>query len=219
MPHALLFDLDGTLIESDTLHREVFAEMFAPLGIVVDLAFYNANIQGRHNPDIFAEFMPAEDPHRLSDEKEARFRALLGTSVPEIPGLTALLDRAAASGWRTAVVTNAPPDNAEFMLAAIGKHGAFDTVVVAADCRASKPDPAPYIEAMARLRTRPEDCVAFEDSRAGLVAARGSGAYVVGLRSSLDDVTLRAAGAHLSITDFNDPALEPALARLKGVAA
>jgi len=219
MSHALLFDLDGTLIDSDHLHSLVFAELFAPLGHVVDRAFYSAHIQGRHNSAIFTEFMPNGDAQRLSEEKEALFRQRLGTAAPEMAGLSALLARAAAEGWRTAVVTNAPRANAEHMLAAIGHGTDFDALVIADECRAGKPDPAPYFAAMERLSVRAQDCIAFEDSRSGLAAARASGALTVGIRSSLDDAALVAAGAHHTIQDFTDPALEPLLARFNGVAA
>ena len=67
---------------------------------------------------------------------------------------------------------------------------------------------------MRRLGVTPNRAVAFEDSPSGLRAARGSGAYAVGIRSSLGDHPLRQAGAHLTLEDFTDPALEHALARL-----
>ena len=219
MSHALLFDLDGTLIESDGLHCQIFAELFAPLGITVDRAFYGAHIQGRHNADIFAEFMPDKDADTLSDAKEAMFRDRLGDAAPEMPGLGALLDLAAARGWRTAVVTNAPRVNAEHMLDAIGRRTAFEVLVTADGCRAGKPDPAPYLRAMELLSVAPQDCLAIEDSRSGLASARAAGAYTLGVRSSHDDASLRAAGAHVTIQDFNDPALAIALQRLNGVAA
>lgn len=213
---ALLFDLDGTLLHTDPLHAEVFIDLFAARGRDIDMAFYLDQLHGRQNAAIFAELCPDEDARALSEAKESAFRAKLDASVPSTPGTEALLARAEASGWGTAVVTNAPRINAEAMLDAIGLNGAFDTLVIGDECAAGKPDPAPYATAMSRLGVRPASCIAFEDSPSGLQSAAAAGAMAIGMRSSLDDDALRAAGAALSLQDFNDPALSPVLERLKG---
>jgi len=216
MRRALLFDLDGTLIDSDPLHLPVFVGMYAARGRRIGHAYYMAHIHGRLNQDSFAEAFPGEDPDALSEEKERLFRARLGASHPPMPGLPAFLDRAAGDGFATAVVTNAPRENAEAMLAATGLEGRFDTVVLAADCGRGKPDPAPYREALRRLGVPSAAAIAFEDSPSGLAAAVAAGVFAVGIRSSLGDAALRAAGAAMTVKDFTDPALDSALARLKG---
>ncbi|MCX7889997.1 MAG: HAD family phosphatase [Rhodobacteraceae bacterium] len=219
MRRAFLFDLDGTLIDSDPLHFPVFAAMFAERGRQIDHAFYMARIHGRLNAHSFGEAFPGADTAALSDEKEARFRARLGASHPPMPGLPALLGRARRAGLKLAVVTNAPRANAAAMLAATGLDGAFDSVVLAEDCAAGKPDPAPYLEALRRLGVAPHAAVAFEDSPSGLAAAVAAGIHAVGVRSGLTDAALRAAGAAMTIEDFNDPALDALFARQKGHAA
>ncbi|MBS0122751.1 HAD family hydrolase [Thetidibacter halocola] len=218
MTKALLFDLDGTLLHSDPLHFAVFAEMFAERGRQIDEAFYLENVHGTHNLESFPHLFPGEDAQTLSDEKEARFRDRLGAGHPPMPGAATLLDRAEAEGWNVAVVTNAPRVNAEHMLRAIGLRERFEVLVIGDECRRGKPAPDPYLTAMATLGVAPGDAIAFEDSGSGLAAARASGAYTVGIRSSADDATLRRHGAHTSVADFTDPALDPILARLNGKA-
>ncbi|WP_231592370.1 HAD family hydrolase [Pelagovum pacificum] len=218
-PGALLFDLDGTMLETDPMHAAVFAELFAERGQKIDEAYYMANIHGRLNREIFGDFFPGEDAAALADEKEARFRERLGTEAAPMAGLPALIERAQAAGWKLAVVTNAPGPNAEAMLSAIGQRQHFDTIVLGDDCPRGKPDPYPYAEAMRRLGVPAEHCVAFEDSRAGVASAAGAGALVAGVRSALDDAALKAAGAAVTIADFEDPALEFALDRLNGATA
>ncbi len=213
MTLALLFDLDGTLLHTDPLHEAVFAELFAARGRDVDKGFYLRKIHGRQNLDIFAEFFPGEDAQALSDAKEGAFRDRLGGSATPMPGLPALLDRARSEGWPVAVVTNAPRDNAEAMLVAIGLSDRLPLRIIGDECARGKPDPAPYTEAMKRLGVQPHQCIAFEDSPSGLQAAHASGAYSVGVRSSLDDGALRAAGAQITIADFTDPILPDLLAR------
>lgn len=216
MTAALLFDLDGTMILSDALHAPIFFDIFAERGRRIDMGFYLAHIHGRHNEDTFAEFFPGEDARALSEAKEAAFRARLGRDAPAMPGLRALLDHAQAEGLRTAVVTNAPRENADAMLAALGVAHRFDTVVVADDCARGKPFPDPYLTALARLDIAAANALAFEDSGTGVRAAVAAGLTTVGLRSSLSDAALRAEGATLTLQDFTDPALHSVLARLKG---
>lgn len=213
MTLALLFDLDGTLVHTDPLHAAVFASLFADAGRVIDDGFYLREIHGRQNLDIFAEHFPEEDAQAMSDAKEASFRALLGDSAQPMPGITALLDRAEAEGWPVAVVTNAPRDNADAMLTAIGLAPRLPVRVIGDECARGKPDPAPYAAAMALLKVAPDQCIAFEDSPSGLRSARGAGAFAIGLRSSLTDAALLDAGAHVTIADFSDPILPALLAR------
>jgi HAD superfamily hydrolase (TIGR01509 family) len=213
---ALLFDLDGTLIESDPLHAQVYVEMFAARGIDIDERFYFTEIHGRQNTEVFRKHLPDEDPNELHLYKEAAFRDLLGASVDPMPGIRGLLDRAMAQGWGVAVVTNAPRLNADAMLKAIGLTHHFPTVVIGEECERGKPDPAPYHAAMALLGTLPDHAIAFEDSAAGLRSARASGAFTIGVRSSLDHAALTDLGAHATIQDFNDTALPVLLERLEG---
>ncbi|WP_425102135.1 HAD family hydrolase [Tropicibacter sp. S64] len=216
MTHALLFDLDGTLIQSDPLHFAVFSEMFEERGRSIDEAFYMEHIHGHLNLDSFPRLFPGEDAQALSDLKELRFRERLIGGQPPMPGAPELLARAKAAGWGLAVVTNAPRVNAEHMLKAIGLRDAFEVLVIGDECVAGKPDPEPYLAAMRALQVTPEHCIAFEDSPSGLKAARASGAYTVGIRSAGDDPHLRAAGAHETIADYTDPGLGQILARLAG---
>lgn len=214
---ALLFDLDGTMLNTDPIHMAVFADMMGPRGLDVTEDFYLTHVHGRLNVDFFAEFLPDEpDPQALSEAKEAEFRRRLPRPYPAMPGVSALIDRAEAAGWGRAIVTNAMRPNAEAMLEAIGERHRFDTVVIGEECARGKPHPDPYLEAMRLLGADPARAVAFEDSPSGVRAAAASGAFTVGIRSSLDDGALKAAGADMSIQDFTDPALIPVLDRLTG---
>lgn len=219
MMAALLFDLDGTMLVSDPIHEAVFRALWAEYGLAVEDDFYVKRVLGRHNRDIFADFLPGEDAAALDIRKEAMFRARLPHPYPATPGLADLLTEARRNGWGLAVVTNAMRPNVDAMLDAIGFDGAFDTIVCGDDHPPGKPDPGVYLAAMDELNARPEDCIAFEDSPAGVRAAAGAGVFTIGLRSSLDDGALRAAGASATIQDFTDPALPGHLERLKGATA
>lgn len=217
MPKALLFDLDGTLLDSDPLHLAVFADMLAPLGIVVDEAYYGSNIHGRHNVQIFTDLMPGEDAQALDVAKEAAFRDLLAkTPMQPTPGLIALLDYADANGLPTAVATNACRLNAEAMLAALGIRDRFAAVLAAEECARTKPAPDVFLAAAKAVGVDARETLAFEDSPTGVAAANAAGCTVLGLPSTLTPAQLIAAGAHHVITDFTDPALARLLAAPTG---
>ena len=131
-----------------------------------------------------------------------------------MPGLTQLLDRVAAQGWPTAIVTNAPRANAEAMLEALGLSDRFDTIVVAEELARGKPDPLPYLTGLARLEATAAQSLAFEDSPSGVTAATRAGIPTLGLRSSLSHDRLTAAGAVGTLSDFTDPALAPWIDRI-----
>jgi beta-phosphoglucomutase len=206
MTLALLFDLDGTLVDTDHLHHGAFATILAERGRELSLADYRAHIMGHPNEAILARFFPGEDMAVL-DRKEAMFRDSLAASVEPVKGIHALLDWAERVGAGCAVVTNAPRDNAVAMLAATSLAHRLPTVVIGDECARPKPDPAPYQAAMAALGATPSRSVAFEDSRSGLRAARSAGARVFGLTTGLSADELREAGAHATIADFTDPSL------------
>jgi HAD superfamily hydrolase (TIGR01509 family) len=217
---ALLFDLDGTMLNSDPIHEAVFTELWVSRGLATPHGFYIEQVHGRLNVDVFAEHLPDEpDPQGLSEWKEAQFRDRLPSPYPATPGLESFLDHAQAQGWQLAVVTNAMRLNAEAMLGAIGLRDRFEVIVIGEECAHGKPHPLPYLTAMQLLGESPETCIAFEDSPSGMRAAAASGAYSIGVRSALSDTQLRAVGAKMTIEDFTDPALPDILARIEGVAA
>lgn len=214
---ALLFDLDGTMLVSDPIHEAVFREIWIEHGLAVPDGFYLDQIHGRANQDIFAEYLPDEpDIQGLHEHKEARFRERLPKPYPAMPGVAELLRLGEEKGWRHAIVTNAMRKNAEAMLAAIGLRDSFDAIVIGEECTRGKPAPDPYLEAMRQLGVAPDACIAFEDSPSGVRAAAAARIYTIGIRSALDDATLRAAGADATIEDFADPDLPRHLARLEG---
>jgi HAD superfamily hydrolase (TIGR01509 family) len=206
---ALLFDLDGTLVDTDPVHYRAWREALAEHGVAIDEASYARRVSGRHNPDIVADLLPSLDAaarEALIERKEARFRELAPRLTP-LAGAAELLRRARAAGVATAVVSNAPRPNALFMLRAIDLEEAVDALVLSDEVAAAKPDPAPYAEALRRLDCPPRGAVAFEDSPSGVRSARAAGVRVVGVATTQRPDALRAEGARQVIRDFADPGL------------
>jgi HAD superfamily hydrolase (TIGR01509 family) len=209
MLHALLFDLDGTLSDTDPLHVKAWQQCLAGKGIKVDEAFYRTRITGRTTPAIVKQVFPefdAAEVARFSDLKEATFRELAG-ELKALAGLDDLLDLAHERAWKCALVTNGSRDNAMFMLRSIGVDRRFDNFVFGEELHVGKPDPLPYRLALEQLGVEAKQALAFEDSITGLRSATGAGVRTVGVATSQSADELLTAGASFVIRDFTDRGL------------
>lgn len=207
---ALLFDIDGTLADTDPLHLEAFNRTFEPYGHRFDEARFSIELQGLANEAIARRFVPhlsAAEGMVVLNGKEATFRELAKTSIHAVPGLFALLDLADAAGLPMAAVTNAPRANADLILDGLGIRHRFKAVVIGEELAHGKPHPLPYLEGLRLLGAGAEVSVAFEDSRTGIASATSAGLATIGIRTSLLHQDLVAAGATLSADGYDDPAL------------
>ena len=215
MKPALLFDMDGTLVDTEHLHLAAFQTILEPHGVALDWALYREFIMGRPNHAIAAHFLPhvpAERHAGLMDDKEARYRSLV-KEVSAAEGLMALLDWADSASVACAVVTNAPRANAELVLEALGIRARFGAVVAGDEVDHPKPHPMPYLKAAAAIGADVGRAVAFEDSGSGVTSAVAAGLPVVGIASALDENGLRDKGAALLVRDYRDPQLAGFLRR------
>jgi HAD superfamily hydrolase (TIGR01509 family) len=212
---ALLFDLDGTLAETDSLHLPTWVDVLRPHGIEVDEEFYRERISGRSNSKIVEDLLPdlsTEEGRRLADAKEASFRERAGELEP-LPGLLDFVEEGKNRGLSLVLVTNAPEANVEAILLALELREFFDEVVLSDEVGPVKPDPAPYRAALDRLNVLPEEALAFEDSTSGIASAVGAGVATVGIASTQRPETLEDAGAFMVAEDFTDPELRRLLER------
>lgn len=206
---CLLFDLDGTLVDTDRVHLVAFNRVLEPYGKRIDAAFYATNVMGFPNDTIMERLLPelpVADRMAVADHKEATFRAMAGDLEP-LPGVVALLDWADGVGCPCGVVTNAPRANAEMVLNALGLAGRFRTVVIGDEVERSKPDPLPYLTGLSRLGAAAARSVAFEDSRSGATAAVAAGIATVGITTSLKPEVLAPIGVAATAPHFEDEAL------------
>ena len=207
---CLLFDVDGTLVDSDKVHLIAFNEICGRYGVTIDEVTYRMRISGRMNCDIFADFLghvPQDQHEAIGREKEALFRSMATTIAP-LDGVMDLLDWADANGIPFAAVTNAPIENVRLVMKAIGAVGRFKALILADDVGHPKPHPLPYQTGLQRLGGNPERTLAFEDSKAGIQSATSAGLTVAGLTTSHDSNALLGFGAALTATNYQDEELK-----------
>ncbi|MUL35350.1 HAD family hydrolase [Gloeocapsopsis dulcis] len=206
---AILYDLDGTIVNTDPLHYQVWHEMLQEYGIEIDEEFYKNHMSGRLNPQIVRDFMPEwsdEAVHQFSDRKEARFREVAGTLTP-IAGLDDAIAWGTERGLKQGLVTNAPRANAEYMLEVLKLSTAFDQVAISAEVGIPKPDPAPYEYILKEFGITPGEALAFEDSPSGMRSAVAAGIKTVGIATTQEPSELYELGAVLVISDYTDSRL------------
>jgi HAD superfamily hydrolase (TIGR01509 family) len=207
---GLLFDIDGTLMESDPIHLKAFSEVFSPYGHVIDHEIFATHIQGFANEAIGAHFLPdlpVERRKEILDYKEALFREMVAESIEPLAGLMDLLEWARLNAVPTISVTNAPRANADLIIDGIKARSYFDYIVSADELAHGKPHPLPYLEGLRLLDAVAEHSVAFEDSRTGITSAVAAGITTVGLATGLPESELIKAGATLATPDYTNPAV------------
>src|SRR3954469_10628258 len=207
---ALLFDIDGTLTDTDALHLEAFNAVLGPHGHAFDHARFTRELQGFSNASISERFLAGQSPERqaiIMGEKEQAFRKLVGGRIQPLPGLMALLALADRANVPIVAVTNAPRLNAEMLLRGLGVVDRFQVLGIGDELPRGKPHPMPYLEGLRAVGAFPTASVAFEDSRSGVESASSAGIATIGIRTSLSHDDLVAAGAIKTARAFDDQAL------------
>ncbi|GAX40682.1 HAD family hydrolase [Tolypothrix sp. NIES-4075] len=203
---AILFDLDGTIVNTDPIHYIAWREMLKNYSMEIDENFYKSKIIGRLNPAIIKDILPQlspEDGVKLAEEKEALFRKFAPDLQP-LAGFSQLIEWTKTHQLKRALVTNAPRLNVQFMLEILGIKEAFHTIVIAGEDITGKPDPAPYLVAMNNLGIQATDAIALEDSPSGIRSAVGAGLRTIGITSTHEAQVLQEIGAFMAISDFAD---------------
>ena len=194
---ALLFDLDGTLIDSMPHHQSAWDAWYARRGLAMNSAEFFSATAGRSNAEILADLFPELTPadhDAMADEKEALYREIAAPALALIGGARVFVEQARADGLRLAVCTASTPLN---MALAFERHGIdtwVETVTSPADVSSGpgaaaplrgKPHPDIFLEAARRLGVAPADCLVFEDAPLGVEAARRAGMQAVALTTTL----------------------------------
>ncbi|XP_049376959.1 haloacid dehalogenase-like hydrolase domain-containing protein Sgpp isoform X1 [Solanum stenotomum] len=214
---AVLFDVDGTLCDSDPLHYYAFREMLLEIGyncgVPVDEEWFIKTIAGKHNNDIASALFPDDQERGLKfcDEKEAMFRRLVKEQLKPIDGVYKVKKWIEDRGLKRAAVTNAPRLNAELIIEILGLKDFFDVVIIGSECERAKPSPDPYLKALELLKVSKEHTFIFEDSASGIKAGVAAGMPVVGLATRNPPHILMEAKPAFLIKDYEDSKLWAAL--------
>ncbi len=184
--YGVLWDMDGTLVDTADLHFEAWWLVSEELGHPFTRDDFAATF-GRRNPEIMdylfpGRFSPA-DVDTIGEHKEQRYRAAaerLGVTL--LPGVAALMAGLHARGVRQAIGSSAPRANLDLILRLTGIERYLSAVVSAEDTARGKPDPQVFLTAAARLHVAARRCLVFEDAPAGVAAAKAGGMKCIAVR-------------------------------------
>jgi len=206
---AVIFDMDGVLINSYRAHMQAWMRLGEKLGRPITEQEFVPTF-GRRNHEIFHALwpdIPDRQIERLSDWKENAYREIVTRDFPAMDGARELLDALKAAGFALAIGSSGPPENIEVALRGLGRTGLFDAIVSGLEVVRGKPEPEVFLKAAAKLAIEPRFSAVVEDSMAGLEAARRAGMVPIGLTGTFDRTPL-AEKADLVVESLRDLAPE-----------
>ena len=215
---AVLWDLDGTLVDSAELHWVSWRETLEAEGISITYQQFLDSF-GQKNVRILPGWLGADaTPERIQQidlaKEDAYRRLVLQQGLTPLPGAAMWVRRLHEAGWKQAIASSAPRRNIEVMLDAMAFHIPFDAAIGAEDVSSGKPDPQVFLAAAATLRLPPDRCIVVEDAAVGVEAARRAGMRCIGVART---EALPADLVVSSLADLPDDAFQRLVSREKGV--
>jgi beta-phosphoglucomutase family hydrolase len=186
---ALIFDMDGTLVDNMRFHDDAWEAFHHEHALPFERASFAARTAGMAGTEIIATHFPQADAEalaRLAAGKDEGYRALYRPHLAPLPGALALIGRAATHGVPVALASAAPPENIGFILDTLDIRDLFATIVSPSQGFRGKPHPDLFLAAADRMGVAPADCIVFEDAPNGIEAARRAGMRAIALLTMLD---------------------------------
>jgi beta-phosphoglucomutase len=216
LAEAVIFDFDGVIVDTEPLHYAAFQRLLEPLGLGFSWEQYVETYMGFDDRDAFIEAFKADGPgltaaklQSFIDRKADLFQEIIRDGISAYPGVVDLVRSIRASRTPLAICSGALRSDITPILETLGITDCFDLIVTAEDVARSKPDPECYRLAHARLNQfrslnlAPAQVLAFEDTPAGISAAKGAGLRVIAVTNSYP-------ASHLSEADSIVATLDPA---------
>ena len=204
---AVIFDMDGVLIDSGAHHRAAWRALLAEIGEEPHPEHWRLTI-GRPSeeavPLLLGRRLSDYEVRRLARRKRDLYVGFARQGVVTVAGVSRFIADLVRQKIPRAVGTSASGFDVYHLLTDAGLRRYFDVIVTADDVAYGKPDPEVYLRAAARLRLAPERCVVFEDSLVGVEAARRAGMRAIGITTAHTVEELVHAGVERAVADFED---------------
>ena len=201
-----IFDMDGVLIDSGAHHRNAWRALLDELDVTPEEPEYWRLTIGRPAeeavPLLLGRPVSGAEARHLALRKRELYSGFAQRGTLAVPGVSEFVAALADQRVPRAVGTSASRWDVDSLLRSLGLRRHFEVIVTADDVRFGKPDPQVYLEAARRLGAPPSECLVFEDSLVGVVAARRADMRAVGVTTAHTDAELREAGAESTIPHF-----------------
>jgi HAD superfamily hydrolase (TIGR01509 family) len=187
MKIAIMFDMDGVLIDSNPPHKIALKKFCEKYGYFLTEEQLRTQIYGRTNRDwitaLFGTLSEAQ-LQQYAEEKEALFREIYTPDIQPLAGAVEFIQHLHELKIPKAIATSAPRANVDFVLEHTGLAPYFDTILDERFVTVGKPHPEIYLKTADALGFAPQDCVVFEDSLAGVQAGKAAGSKVIGISTT-----------------------------------
>jgi len=207
---AAIFDMDGTMVDNTPYHFKTWQTLYKKYGIG-DLSeeTYKTEISGVPIMDTVRSLFPDADEETLKSlvrEKEQLYQEIYTPFIAPINGLENLLTELKDGGVKLAMASSASWDDIDFVLSHVKVRQYFDVIIDGNRVSKGKPNPQIFLKAAADLQMRPEDCIVFEDSMAGIKAGNAAGMKVIGITTAHPADKLKPTS--LTINDYTELSLQ-----------
>ncbi|MGK7390081.1 MAG: HAD family hydrolase [Candidatus Cyclobacteriaceae bacterium M2_1C_046] len=217
MQIAVLFDMDGVIVDSNPYHKLAFKAFLEQYNIELTDEELKTKVFGRTNKEImtyiFKDDVTQKKTEMWANEKEAIFRDMYKQHIKPVKGLVPFLQNLKARGIATAIGTSAPLANLDFVLDTLNIRKYFNMLVHSADVTHGKPHPEVYLKAASKLRVKPAQCIVIEDSLPGVEAGLNAGMKIIGVTTTHKPEEMYQT--HLIIENFEELNIEQLLDILK----
>ena len=204
---AVLWDMDGTLVDSAEYHWQAWRDTMSGEGFPVTHGQFLATF-GQRNDSILRQWLGGkatpEVIQRIGNAKETLYRQLVREhGIAPLPGALKWVNVLHRQGWKQAIASAAPRANVETILNALHASECFEAIVSAEDVQRGKPDPEVFLVAATKLRVAPGHCIVVEDAQHGIEAARAAGMKSIGVSQSGKHLAADIAVRSLDLLDEN----------------
>lgn len=205
---AILFDMDGVLIDSEPVHEKAIVALSGELGEEITDHQILFSFKGAPEKSMAERLIEMYPQQTLTAEqivqRKVDLYAQLFSHVTLIPGAKEFVEKSHAAGRKHGLTTSASRSTQELTFDTFGFAPFFDAIITGEDIVKGKPDPEPYLITAARLGLKPEECIVIEDSINGVRSGKAAGCTTIALTTTFPVEDLKAAGADFIIDSFSE---------------
>ena len=199
---VFLFDLDGTLVNTDHIYFNVWKDILLEYNIILDLDIFNKYVHGNSDETVVKMLLPKCDVNHISYLKD---KMLIDNirDIQIIDGAIDFLNSIKKLGFMSSIVTNCNRNVAEKIIDYCGFKKFIDFITIGNECKRAKPHPDPYLETILKYNVSKNKCIIFEDSKSGLLSARLANVHcVVGITTKYSANELVKNGANITVDKY-----------------